>query len=85
MHVLAAATAIKQTVLGLPHSTEQGGSGFHPCAELPATGQRLTLNKSLSKAILLTVCLQRLAQVSLEYGDAVVISPKGRTENLNGI
>lgn len=85
MHVLAAATPVKQTVLGLSHSAEQGGSGFCPCAELPATGQRLKLNKSLSKAILLTVCLQRLEEVSLEHRDAVEISLKGRIENLNGI
>lgn len=65
MHVLAAATEVKQTALGLPHSAEQDGRSFCPCAELPATGQCLKLNKSLSKAILLTACLQRLAQVSL--------------------
>lgn len=36
MHVLAAATPVKQTALGLPHSAEQGGSDFCPCTELPA-------------------------------------------------
>lgn len=38
MLVLAAATPVKETALGLPHSAEQGGSGFCLCTELPATG-----------------------------------------------
>jgi len=85
MHVLAAAASVKQAVPGLPHSAEQGSSGFRTCTELPATGQCSKLNKSLSKAVFLTVCLQRLAQVSPEHTDAVMISPKGRTENFSGI
>lgn len=74
VHVLAAGTA---------PGSRAAWQCFLSLHSAPATC--LHLNKSLPKVVLLTACLQRLAQVPPGHREAAVASPKGRAESSSGV